>query len=526
MADTLIATLLAEKGKKYDETRQCISSHGGSIVFLPRDVEPGQIIRVELTPVSEKRDARGRTMYQANHAWFDLDKAVRHAIAHEAEVLRLCATFDEQEAFALLTARFGLVPDAWKGYSMYFFRANGSVYAGRFSPASLLVFEQFHHAPAKGLVEPLLWLASGLKPVAGDLYSLRQEGKNLEYTFQIPQLTNESIASITARVANGELLLSAPLVEVDPSGGLKSTGWDNAVWRAAKFPDVVVPDFASDPAATVPTLVDFVYGRNINGRELVAYGAVEAYVSSWSPTRFSISWKRERDEAEQVRERSLAELVKFREQLEAARVRAEEEARRQAEEEAERLRAEAEARRKAEEAERMAEDVAVGRAFADFSVFVHTSSQRGDGGGYVIRPDGSLRGHDRDEYSWSHQRGTHTRHWDYVYSYEVALSWEGFRERAERDGVVHKLPVDGLTPEQRETLTRLGQLHGCSWVTESGVRVASARQEQALPATSVKPKREPQALRADDTSEDGRVGETNPDSPFAKLAELRERLSK
>ncbi len=517
MADTPIATLLAEKGKKYDETRQCISSHGGSIVFLPRDVDPGQIVRVELVPV-EKRDARGRAMYQANHAWFDLGKAVRQAIAHEAEVLRSCALFGEQEASALLTARFGLVPDAWKGYSTYYFHSNGSVYASRFSPAALLVFEQFDHAPAKGMVEPLIWIAGGVKPFVGDLYSRRQEGRDLEYNFPVPQLTDEAVASITTRVANGELLLSAPLVEVDLSGGLTSAGWNDAVWRAAKFPEVSVPDFASNHTATIPPLVEFVYGRDINGRDLKVYGVVEAN-TSWSRTYFVLSWKRQRSEAEQVCNHAVAELVKFREQLETARVRAEEQARRQAAEEAE-------ARRKAEEAEQMAAAVASGRALADFSAFVHTSSQRGDGGGYVIRPDGSLREHDRDEYSRSHQRGTHTRHWDYVYPREASLSWEGFREHAERDGVVHKLPVDGLTPEQRETLARLGQLHGCSWVTESGVRVASARQEQVSPTVPVKPKREPQAPKVDDTSEDGRVGETNSDSPFAKLAELRERLCK
>jgi len=58
----IIETLLAEKGKRYEEDGQVIASYGRSIVFLPKGVQPGQKVRVKLEKIRE--DSRGRMMYR------------------------------------------------------------------------------------------------------------------------------------------------------------------------------------------------------------------------------------------------------------------------------------------------------------------------------------------------------------------------------------------------------------------------------------------------------------------------------
>lgn len=63
MAERTVVTLLTERGRKFDETGEAIGSHGRSIVFLPKGVEPGQSVRVELHEIRE--DGRGRMMYRA-----------------------------------------------------------------------------------------------------------------------------------------------------------------------------------------------------------------------------------------------------------------------------------------------------------------------------------------------------------------------------------------------------------------------------------------------------------------------------
>lgn len=59
----IIETLLAEKGQRYEEDGQAIASHGKSIVFLPKGVQPDQKVRVKLLEIKE--DSRGRMMYRA-----------------------------------------------------------------------------------------------------------------------------------------------------------------------------------------------------------------------------------------------------------------------------------------------------------------------------------------------------------------------------------------------------------------------------------------------------------------------------
>jgi hypothetical protein len=57
-----VVTLVAEAGRQWDEKKEAIGTHGRSIVFLPRGVQPGERIRVELEEV--RADARGRMMYR------------------------------------------------------------------------------------------------------------------------------------------------------------------------------------------------------------------------------------------------------------------------------------------------------------------------------------------------------------------------------------------------------------------------------------------------------------------------------
>lgn len=535
-----VVTLLAERGKKYDETRQCISSYEGSIVFLPRDVSSGQIVRVELTPV-EKKDARGSVMYQAGHAWFDLGRDERHAIVREAEVLRSCEVFAQAEALALLAARFGAVPHAWKEYSHYYFQSAGAIYASKYAPAMLTLFEAFTNASWKGLIEPLLWIGAGVKPVADDLFSLRQEGKEIDWRFSVPQLTDEEVGKIVGRIEKAELLLSAPLIEVDSSGRLRASGWDENEWQKASFPQTTVPDFAVDSSAEIPVVVEFVYGLDINGSELTAYGVIGAVTSSWSQTRFQFVWKKDRQEADAERERSVAELLKFREKLEAdriaateqaerERIAAEEEARRVAEAEAARLAAEAEERRQAEESVRHEVELtaaeARGEILRNFEAFVHTSSQRGDGGGYVIRPDGSLRECDNHQYERSHQRGRHDMVWEVVQSDEVALEWRGFRDQVEGEQAeVRKPPVGGFTPEQLAAMRRLAQQHGArGWRGSPDYPQPDARKPRREPSQT--PPKKPEYWATSERSKRADEADAiDPDSPFAKLATLRKQMS-
>jgi hypothetical protein len=66
MSDEKVITLLAERGKKFDETGEAIASHGRCLVFLPMGAEPGKNVRVRLEEI--KADSRGRMMYRGHPA--------------------------------------------------------------------------------------------------------------------------------------------------------------------------------------------------------------------------------------------------------------------------------------------------------------------------------------------------------------------------------------------------------------------------------------------------------------------------
>lgn len=150
-----------------------------------------------------------------------------------------------------------------------------------------------------------------------------------------------------------------------------------------------------------------------------------------------------------------------------------------------------------------------GEILRNFSAFVHTSGARGDGGGYVIRPDGSLREPDRHEYERSHGRGRHDVVWDIVLPEECALEWRGWRETAEEYAIVRKAPVT-YTEAQLATMRRLANKHGVSsWEGEP--------HWQQKGASGRVPEKSPDNTVAKDSGVD-------PNSPFAKLMELKKKL--
>jgi len=66
-AEKIIVSLTAERGQKYEETGECIGTYrptrkSWNIVFLPREVNPDTVVRVELKPIREDRG--GRMMYR------------------------------------------------------------------------------------------------------------------------------------------------------------------------------------------------------------------------------------------------------------------------------------------------------------------------------------------------------------------------------------------------------------------------------------------------------------------------------
>lgn len=368
MADPkIVVTLLAERGKKYDETRQCIASFDDKIVFLPRDVKPGQLVRVELKPVAEKKDARGRTMYYAEHAWFDLGRDERNAIACEAEILRSCSEFSEAEALALLTSKFGRCIDAWKGYTHYYFHKTGAVYASKYAPATLLLFEAAKNASWKALVEPLVWIAAGLKPATGDFFALRQEGKMIDpRDTPVPQLTDEEVGKVVRKIEEGELMLSVPLIELGSDGKLLSKSWDWDMWQNHRHPPYFPPPNFNDPNVEIPEeIIEFVFGHDIGGRELKTYGTIGSYSSSG--IKFTRVWMETREEALRRRDKAREDLKILRAERALARERELADERRRAEEEAKRRAEEERAREKAEFDARTSSEVAAGRALADFS---------------------------------------------------------------------------------------------------------------------------------------------------------------
>lgn len=214
--EKLIVTLRAERGGKYEETGQCISSHSRSIVFLPREVEPDQVVRVELHTVKDedgenKLDKRGSVMYWAKFAPAELAKKHKRAIAKEAEELRECTALPKEQGEAVLRAQYGDLPPGWIGFGWYYFEESSAVYGTKFSPAGLTLLEQFPETAETGSTELLAWLLGGLKPSSGDYYRRREAGEDLEWN-DAPQISESDIAELRDRLDAGDLVLSERLV--------------------------------------------------------------------------------------------------------------------------------------------------------------------------------------------------------------------------------------------------------------------------------------------------------------------------
>jgi hypothetical protein len=298
---TIVTTLLAEKGKKFDADKKCIASHEGSIVFLPADVKPGEIVRVVLGEVTEKKDARGRVMYFARHAPAPVSDDVLTQICGEAKVLKSMTSFAEETALALLRARHGTVADAWKGYRHYYLDESGAVYASSFSQSMLMLFE--HLTRGSGATEPLLWVLGGMKPSESSLYRKREKGEELDWQFSAPPLGDVEIDRLETKVADSQLLLSYPLIEMR-SGALYSEGRADQLWQKVSWPTLPVPNF--EGGDDVPDILEYEYGKGLDGRPLLGYAV-------FGPPNSVPMWYKSRAGAEEAREVAVEGLAKLRE---------------------------------------------------------------------------------------------------------------------------------------------------------------------------------------------------------------------
>lgn len=187
----LIVTKIAERGNKFEESRQCIASHDYSIVFLPRGVSPGELVRIELIPVRddqgvERKDARGSVMYRAEWARPVIPNRFRKAVAEEARKLRSYRALPQKEGEAAVRIMHATLSQGGTGFDWYYFAKDGSVHGSRFSPASLLLFQQFPDCAESGLVELLAWL------IEVAYYKKRQSGQEVDRN-GIPDLSDERI---------------------------------------------------------------------------------------------------------------------------------------------------------------------------------------------------------------------------------------------------------------------------------------------------------------------------------------------
>jgi hypothetical protein len=519
-SNIIVTTLLAEKGKKYDTDKKCIGSYDRSIVFLPADVKPGEIVRVSLREVSEKKDSRGMVMYFARHAPAPISDDALRQIRDEAKVLDTMSNFDEETALTLLRARHGMVIDAWKGYRHYYLDESGAVYVSDFSPATLSLFQYLKRGA--GLTEPLLWILGGQKPDESSLYRKRERGEEIDWQFSVPPLGDAEVASLEEKVTDGQLLLSDTLIEMR-SGELHSEGWLDQLFPQASWPTLSVPDF--EGGEDVPDIVEHEYGKGLNGQSLLGYAVFGPSDPAWYRNRAEAeeahqaavtklaelrqTW-RQRDELKplieelNVRRERLGltpltcerdtfkvdwssyeytkdNLARFEREtidkeeaevktamkaaMREARERAEAQAAKKAEAEA--LRAEQKA---AEHEAELKRREAAGGIIRNLRVWVHTSSKSGDAGAFVVAASGELREHDRDEYERSHGRGAHHVIWDLVEETEGVVEWSAGSSSAPKIPTlpVRKKPEGGWTPAQLETLRRIEEEFGVdpadSWV--------------------------------------------------------------
>src|SRR3989344_7796839 len=178
MTEQIVATLRAERGGKYEETGQCISSYNRSIVFLPRSVKPDEVVRVRLIPIDGKIDRNNRPMYRTEFAPLDLTMEVKQTIASEAVQLRACSALPREQGEAILRTK-GVA--GVSGHGWYYF-CGGETFGSSFSPAALTALECLPHASGAGLDELIAWITES------GYYSATQE-RGEARTPEVPENT-------------------------------------------------------------------------------------------------------------------------------------------------------------------------------------------------------------------------------------------------------------------------------------------------------------------------------------------------
>lgn len=472
-SDNIVTTLLAEKGKKFDEDNKCISSYNRSIVFLPADVQPGEIVRVLLGEVTEKKDSRGMAMYFARHATAPISDDALQQIRGEAKVLDSMSDFDEETALTLLRARHGTVIDAWKGYRHYYFDESGAVYASVFSPATLSLFEQLKRGT--GLTEPLLWILGGTKPNESSIYRKRERGEEIDWQFPVPPLSDAGVAKLEEKVTDGQLLLSDTLIEMR-SGALHSEGWVDQLFPRASWPTLPVPNFESGD--DVSDIVEHEYGKDLNGQPLLGYAVFGPSEPAWYKQRA------EAEEAHQVVVAKLAELRQTWQQRDELKPLIEElNVRRQrlgltaltcerdtfkvgrssyeyneynlAQFEQETIDKEAEEEKTAkveqketERQQKYAEASASGLP-SQVEIWKRRGGRTNAGDGWVIQVDGEYREPDKMKCPRPRYQNEGTQVWHQTLPGELVIMWSKSSSAADHEFRVIHLPEEGLTEEQR-----------------------------------------------------------------------------
>lgn len=119
-----------------------------------------------------------------------------------------------------------------------------------------------------------------------------------------------------------------------------------------------------------------------------------------------------------------------------------------------------------------------GEILANWGGWLHTSGRNGRACYWVVRPDGTLREADREEYSRSHRRGAHTQWWNLVEPGELALWWAKGSNAGDHEFEVEKLPVGGCTEAQLEMVLQLEAELENEWRGRRGL--ASGRPSPAV----------------------------------------------
>ncbi len=97
-----------------------------------------------------------------------------------------------------------------------------------------------------------------------------------------------------------------------------------------------------------------------------------------------------------------------------------------------------------------------GEILINFETWHRRGGMSGNGDGWVIRPDGSLRDRDSDDVCRYKSDGNYR--WNYVNEDELALKWSCGTMRdiaGSSEFIVAKMPVNGLTEAQREAVRRI-----------------------------------------------------------------------